>query len=99
MSASLSWKIVPPGSESRPAFPASWRLSAQAPNRKLCGGRLTMVASGTGVRFEEIAQDLFGIITQFCLVVTRGRRRAGDLKEAEFLTLAILHERGTMIVG
>ena len=58
-----------------------------------------MVASGTGVRFEEIAQDLFGVFTQVSLAVTRGRRRGGDLKEAEFLSLAILHERGTMIVG
>ena len=58
-----------------------------------------MVATGTGVRFEEIAQDLFGVITQLGLAVARGRRRLGDLKEAEFLTLAILRERGTMIVG
>ena len=58
-----------------------------------------MVATGTGVRFDSIAQDLFGVITQFCLVATRGRRRGGDLKEAEFLTLAILHENGMMIVG
>jgi DNA-binding MarR family transcriptional regulator len=58
-----------------------------------------MVAVGTGLRFEEIARDLFGVVTHLCLTVSRGRRRPGDLKESEFLTLAILHERGTMIVG
>src|SRR5205814_3705125 len=29
----------------------------------------------------------------------RGRRRAGDLKEVEFLTLSLLQEHGTLIVG
>ena len=58
-----------------------------------------MVATGSGVRFEDIAHDLFGVITQFCLATTRGRRRPGDLKEAEYLTLNILHGHGTMIVG
>jgi DNA-binding MarR family transcriptional regulator len=58
-----------------------------------------MVASGVGVGFETIAQGLFGVITQLELAVTRGRRRTGDLKEAEFLTLSLLHEQGTMIVG
>jgi DNA-binding MarR family transcriptional regulator len=58
-----------------------------------------MVASGAGVRLEEMAQDLFEVITQFCLAAPRGRRRTGDLKEVEFLTLAVLHQHGTMIVG
>src|SRR5690349_9394667 len=58
-----------------------------------------MVASGTGVRLEELAQALFDTVTQFCLSVPRARRRAGDLKELEFLTLSILHHHDTLIVG
>jgi DNA-binding MarR family transcriptional regulator len=58
-----------------------------------------MVASGTGIRVEELAQNLFDLITQFCLIVPRGRRRAGDLKEVEFLTLSILRHHDTLIVG
>src|SRR5687767_11044516 len=58
-----------------------------------------MVASGTGLRLEETARDLFGIVTQICLTALRGRRRPGDLKEVEFLTLAILQDHATMIVG
>jgi DNA-binding MarR family transcriptional regulator len=58
-----------------------------------------MVASGTGVRLEETARDLFEVVTQLGLTALRGRRRTGDLKEVEFLTLAILQEHGTMIVG
>src|SRR5438045_4859216 len=58
-----------------------------------------MVASGTGVRLEETDRDLFEVVTQLGLTTLRGRRRASDLKEVEFLALAILHGRGTMIVG
>jgi len=58
-----------------------------------------MVASTTGVRLEEVAQDLFSVITQFCLATPRARRRSGDLKEVEFLTLALLHQNQSMIVG
>lgn len=58
-----------------------------------------MGATVAGARLEEIAQDLFEVVTHLCLVAPRGRRRPGDLKEVEFFTLAILHERGTMIVG
>jgi len=58
-----------------------------------------MVASGTGLRLEETARDLFEVVTQLGLTTLRGRRRSGDLKEVEFLTLAILHEHGSMIVG
>src|SRR5438105_13807295 len=58
-----------------------------------------MVATGTGVRLEDTAKDLFEVVTQLGLTTLRGRRRSGDLKEVEFLTLAILHEHGSMIVG
>src|SRR6266852_2904112 len=57
------------------------------------------MAVGTGHRVEDIAQDLFEVVTQICLSSLRGRRRSGDLKEVEFLTLSILHAQGTMIVG
>jgi DNA-binding MarR family transcriptional regulator len=58
-----------------------------------------MVASGSGVRLDELAHNLFDVVTQFCLSVPRGRRRSGDLKEIEFLTLSLLHQRETLIVG
>src|SRR5580704_1269031 len=57
------------------------------------------MASGTGLRVEEIAQDLFEVVTQIGLSTLRGRRRVADLKEVEFLTLSILHAHDTMIVG
>src|SRR5262245_57496754 len=57
-----------------------------------------MVASSTGLRVEETARDLFDVVTQLCLATLRGRRRPGDLKEVEFLTLSILQDHGTMIV-
>jgi DNA-binding MarR family transcriptional regulator len=58
-----------------------------------------MVASGTGIRLEGLAQGLFDVVTQFCLALPRNRRRSGDLKEVEFLTLSVLHRHGTLIVG
>jgi DNA-binding MarR family transcriptional regulator len=58
-----------------------------------------MVATGTGDRLEEIAHDLFEVFTQLCLGALRGLRRTGDLKEVEYLTLTILQDHGTMIVG
>jgi DNA-binding MarR family transcriptional regulator len=58
-----------------------------------------MVASGTGMRLEGLAQGVFDLVTQFCLALPRSRRRAGDLKEVEFLTLSILHRHETLIVG
>jgi DNA-binding MarR family transcriptional regulator len=58
-----------------------------------------MVASATRVPLEELAQSLFDIITRFCLASPRGRRRQGGLKELEFLTLSILHQQQSRIVG
>src|SRR5437763_310416 len=58
-----------------------------------------MIASGSGVRPDELARQLFAVATQFCLALPRGRRRAGDLKDIEFLTLTILSGHGTLIVG
>src|SRR5829696_9680383 len=51
------------------------------------------------VRPDELAQHLFNVVTRFCLAVPRGRRRAGELKEIEFLTLSLLHKREKLIVG
>jgi len=47
----------------------------------------------------DLAHELFEVVTQICLSTLRGRRRSGDLKEIEFLTLSILQANGTMIVG
>src|SRR5262245_64028681 len=57
------------------------------------------MAVATGQRLEDIAQDLFDIFTRLGLSTLRGRRRGGDLKEVEFLTLSLLQSHGTMIVG
>jgi DNA-binding MarR family transcriptional regulator len=57
------------------------------------------MATGTGHRVEDIAHELFQVVTQICLSTLRGRRRAGDLKEVEFLTLSLLQAHGTLIVG
>jgi len=57
------------------------------------------MVTSTGHRALEIAHDLFEVVTQICMSALRGRRRPGDLKEVEFLTLSILNSSGTMIVG
>lgn len=58
-----------------------------------------MIASTSALSRDELATSLLQVVTRFCLAQPRGRRRSGSLKEVEFLALAILHERGTMIVG
>jgi DNA-binding MarR family transcriptional regulator len=58
-----------------------------------------MIASGIRAPVEELAQALFDLATRFCLAAPRGRRRSGDLKDLEFLTLAALHQHQTLIVG
>jgi DNA-binding MarR family transcriptional regulator len=58
-----------------------------------------MVASTAGVRLDDIAHGLFSAITQFCLATPRARRRSGDLKELEYLTLSLLRQHQSMIVG
>lgn len=57
------------------------------------------MATGTENRALDLAHELFEVVTQICLSTLRGRRRYGDLKEIEFLTLSILQANGTMIVG
>jgi DNA-binding MarR family transcriptional regulator len=58
-----------------------------------------MVATARGGRLDDVARELFELLTQLGVSVRRGRRRESGLKEVEFHTLAILQERGTMIVG
>jgi DNA-binding MarR family transcriptional regulator len=58
-----------------------------------------MSASGTNIPVEELAHQLMELVTQFNLALPRGRRRVGDLKEIEFLTLSILSQHETRIVG
>jgi DNA-binding MarR family transcriptional regulator len=59
-----------------------------------------MVAStAMGIRLDELAQGLFDAFTRFRLKGPRGRRRAGDLKEVEFLTLTLLSQSDSLIVG
>jgi DNA-binding MarR family transcriptional regulator len=62
-------------------------------------GAAIMVASGSGTKIEELAHHLFDVVSRFCLVAPRGRRRTGELKEIEFLTLSLLHQREMLIVG
>src|SRR5262249_23099195 len=61
-------------------------------------GEAVMVASAE-LRLDELAHQMLDLVTRFCLAVPRGRRRAGDLKEIEYLTLSLLHEQDTLIVG
>jgi DNA-binding MarR family transcriptional regulator len=58
-----------------------------------------MVATAAGGRLDDVAQELFEVLTRLAVAVRRGRRRDGGLKEIEFHTLAILQECRTMIVG
>ena len=58
-----------------------------------------MVAGGPEVKLTELAQGVFDVVTRFCLAVPRGRRKAGELKEVEFLTLSLLRQHEPMIVG
>jgi DNA-binding MarR family transcriptional regulator len=58
-----------------------------------------MVSTARRGRLDDLAQDLFDVLARVGAAAPRGRRRAGDLKDIEYHTLALLHERGTMIVG
>ncbi len=58
-----------------------------------------MIANGTGIPTEDLAHRLIEVVAQLGLAAPRGRRRNADLKEAEFLTLSILHQRDSLIVG
>jgi DNA-binding MarR family transcriptional regulator len=58
------------------------------------------MAAGTSARsLERLTQDVFEVVQRLALLSARGRRRLGELKEGEFLTLAMLEERQTLTVG
>lgn len=58
-----------------------------------------MVATARGARIDDVARELFELLTHLGVSTRRGRRRDSTLKEAEFHALSMLQERGTMIVG
>jgi MarR family transcriptional repressor of emrRAB len=60
-----------------------------------------MIAHNNGVvQLDELAYRSFQLFTRMMLGLPRHRRRQhGDLKEMEFLTLAILQQHQSMIVG
>ena len=63
-------------------------------------GKRPMIARSSAVGLDELAHRSFQLFTQLSLTLPLGRRRSGgDLKEMEFLTLAILQQNRTMIVG
>lgn len=59
-----------------------------------------MIAHSNAILLDELAQRSFQFITRMMLSLPRNRRRrTGNLKEMEILSLAILHQHQTMIVG
>ena len=58
-----------------------------------------MVSGNSGEKHDDLAHRLFDVVTWCCLAVPRGRRKTGDLKEIEFLTLSLLHQHAVLIVG
>jgi DNA-binding MarR family transcriptional regulator len=48
---------------------------------------------------QQLGQQIFDAVLHICLRTPRGRRRNGELKEIEFLTLFILKTRSPRIVG
>jgi DNA-binding MarR family transcriptional regulator len=58
-----------------------------------------MVTTTPGGALDEIALEVFELLTRLGLPSPGSRRRGSDLKEIEFLTLALLHDHQTMIVG
>src|SRR5262249_22275792 len=63
------------------------------------GPGVRTLTMAVGTQIEDVAHELFDVVTQICLSTLRGRRRSGDLKEVEFLTLSLLQTNQTMIVG
>lgn len=57
------------------------------------------MAVSTLPRVEELGQQLFQALTQLGLMTPRCRRRLGELKEVEFLTLALLQQTNPRTVG
>src|ERR1700693_2208374 len=84
------------GTEIAPSDP---RSASASRCRGTSAGTTPPMATGTGQRLDDIAHELFQLVTQICLSTLRGRRRGGELKEIEFLTLSLLQTNGTMTVG
>jgi DNA-binding MarR family transcriptional regulator len=61
--------------------------------------RTAVVETELGAQPGDLAVQMCEMLTQLCLTAPRGRRRAGDLKEVEFLTLSILNHHRSLIVG
>src|SRR5947209_6600693 len=80
------------------ARPARPRDEKGAPATTHFEGKVNM-ATDTGDQLALISRELFELVTHVTMAALRGRRRSDDLKELEFLTLTILQEQGTMIVG
>jgi DNA-binding MarR family transcriptional regulator len=59
-----------------------------------------MVAThpGPGIGIGAVAHELFDVLHRLGLAAPL-RRRPGDLKEIEYITLTLLQGKGTMIVG
>lgn len=58
-----------------------------------------LMATDTGHRVDEVAHAVFEIVTHVSLATQPEARRCVDLKQLEYLTLALLHTHGKMIVG
>lgn len=58
-----------------------------------------MAVGNAQIRVEELGQHLFQTLMQLCLLTPRCRRRLGELKEVEFLTLSLLHQQTPRTVG
>ncbi len=59
-----------------------------------------MIARSSGPSREALAHRFFDVLTQLSLALPRNRRRgAGQLKETEFYTLALLQQHHTLSVG
>jgi DNA-binding MarR family transcriptional regulator len=58
-----------------------------------------MTVSAARTQREDLAGELFDVLTRLGLGSSRSRRRDGDLKELEYRTLALLQRRKTMTVG
>ncbi len=58
-----------------------------------------MAVGNAQMRLDEIGQHLFEVLTQLCMLTPRCRRRLGELKEVEFLTLSLLHVNTPRTVG
>jgi DNA-binding MarR family transcriptional regulator len=71
---------------------------ANAANAGVLRNWLSM-STAAGQHLDEIAQDLFGVMTQLALCTQAHQKRGAELREFEFLALSVLQTRDRMIVG